>query len=97
MIEEEKRFDELEQYHFNKELGDKIQRDIDSFVSKGGKLVEESDYSGLKVLLEAYESSFKSDVSRLRFDSSKKEKLLDDFEELKQSLMRTMRREGVIS
>ena len=93
----EKKWNELEQYHFNKELGDKIQRDIDSFVSKGGKLVEESDYSGLKVLLEAYESSFRSDVSRLRFDSSKKEKLLDDFEELKQSLMGTMTREGVIS
>mgnify|MGYP003135754306 FL=1 len=93
----EKKWNELEQYHFNKELGDKIQRDIDSFVSKGGKLIEESDYSGLKVLLEAYESSFKSDVSRLRFDNSKKEKLLKDFDMLKESLMRTMRREGVIS
>ena len=93
----EKKWNELEQYHFNKELGDKIQRDIDSFVSKGGKLVEESDYSGLKVLLEAYESSFRSDVSRLRFDNSKKEKLLKDFDMLKESLMGTMRREGVIS
>tara|TARA_Y100000593_G_C4191156_1_gene276975 strand:- start:119 stop:409 length:291 start_codon:yes stop_codon:yes gene_type:complete len=93
----EKKWNELEQYHFNKELGDKIQRDIDSFVSKGGKLIEESDYSGLKVLLEAYESSFKSDVSRLRFNNSKKEKLLKDFDMLKESLMRTMRREGVIS
>ena len=90
---DEKRFDELETYHHNKELGDKIQEDVDSFVDKGSELVKEGRYKSLKVLVEAFEPSFKNDINNLRLPQNKKESLLGKFTRLKGNLLSSIKRE----
>ncbi len=86
MIEEEKRFDELETYHHNKELGDKIQKDVDNFVKVGTDMVNKRDYEGLSELLGVFEKTFKQDVANLRISEGDKEGVLNQLETLKSNL-----------
>tara|TARA_R110002020_G_scaffold102977_1_gene241288 strand:+ start:2143 stop:2421 length:279 start_codon:yes stop_codon:yes gene_type:complete len=83
---DEKRFDELETYHHNKELGEKIQRDVDSFVEGGTSLVDKRDYEGLNKLLGVFEKTFKEDVARLRISEEDREGVLNQLETLKATL-----------
>jgi hypothetical protein len=92
-MEDVKRYDELEEYHHNKVLGDKIQEDVNSFVDKGKELVRKGRYNSLKVLVEAFEPSFKNDINNLRLPQNKKESLVSEFTRLKGSLLSSIKRE----
>ena len=60
---------------------------------EGGKLIKEGRYKSLKVLVEAFEPSFKNDISNLRLPQNKKESLLSEFTRLKGNLLSSIKRE----